>query len=277
MKTLNEYLKDEKIKDSIDEDLLLDYFNLDNKDKLDKWLFETYEEWLESNNYIDENKFYEYYKYSEVFNDVPSYWFYQKVLYERLGDSIKTTSNIFYKLLSKVKGIKAIDILSDYIIRIFYNDNFNENSEEFQSLMNFGNYFIQSEQENNSLCIEARIPKEIKNYDFDFLYHVTFKSNYHKIKKYGLTPKNSSEAINHDYKIYLWNPNVNINTIKAFGRLQARLKNKEDFIILKIDLKKFNNDHSKNMKLFGDPEYTNKNALFTLENIPSKYISEYEE
>jgi hypothetical protein len=53
MKTLNEYLKDEKIKDSIDEDLLLDYFNLDNKDKLDKWLFETYEEWLESNDYID--------------------------------------------------------------------------------------------------------------------------------------------------------------------------------------------------------------------------------
>ena len=38
-------------------------------------------------------------------------------------------------------------------------------------------------------------------------------------------------------------------------------------------LEKFENDHQKQLKIFGDPSYNKESALFTLEPIPSKYIS----
>ena len=43
-------------------------------------------------------------------------------------------------------------------------------------------------------------------------------------------------------------------------------------ILLKVDLEKFEEDHKKQLKLFGDPAYNKKSAVFTQEAIPTKYI-----
>ena len=48
----------------------------------------------------------------------------------------------------------------------------------------------------------------------------------------------------------------------------------KDIIILEIDLEKFEEDHQKQLRLFGDPAYNKKSAVFTLEPIPTKYIKE---
>ena len=49
-----------------------------------------------------------------------------------------------------------------------------------------------------------------------------------------------------------------------------------DAVILRINLKEFEKDHRKRMKLFGDPQNTTKAAVFTMEPIPTKYIEKIE-
>ena len=66
----------------------------------------------------------------------------------------------------------------------------------------------------------------------------------------------------------LWKDSINKN-----NELYNKIDINNDIIILKIDLEKFENDHQKQLKIFGDPSYNKESALFTLEPIPSKYIS----
>ena len=48
-----------------------------------------------------------------------------------------------------------------------------------------------------------------------------------------------------------------------------------DAVILRINLKEFEKDHRKRMKLFGDPQ-TSNDAVYTFEPIPTKYIEKIE-
>ena len=66
----------------------------------------------------------------------------------------------------------------------------------------------------------------------------------------------------------LWKDSMNKN-----NELYNKIDVNSDIIILKIDLEKFENDHPKQLKLFGDPSYNKESTIFTLEPIPSKYIS----
>lgn len=279
MISLEKYLRKE------DQEELLKSYNIND---FNKWLFETYDEITDN---ISEDQFY-HNKFNFSLMDSPQYWFWQDKLYENLNTSITIDSNVFGKLFKQIKGITKVIIDNEYSIGFEYDDTFSEGLNEFIQLLNFGNYFIRSKRINNKLpnpfFIEARRPKELQEYRYKHLYHVTNKYAYEKIKKYGLIPKAKSKLSNYEYRIYLWTSDVNKYDMESYGRLCLRLwkdsinKNNElynkidinnDIIILKIDLEKFEHDHQKQLKIFGDPSYNKESALFTLEPIPSKYIS----
>lgn len=282
MISLEKYLRKE------DQNQLLESYNI--KD-INKWLFETYDE---INDNISEEQFY-HNKFNFSLMDSPQYWFWQDKLYENLNTSITIDSNIFGKLFKQIKGINKVIIDNEYSIGFEYDENFSITSKEFEQLLNFGNYFIRSKRINNELpnpfFIEARKPKELQEYRYKYLYHVTNTYAYKKIQKVGLIPKAKSKLSDYEYRIYLWTPDVNKYDLKSYGRLSLRLweesinanhdlYNKidvnKDIIILKIDLEKFEIDHQKQLKIFGDPSYNKESALFTLEPIPSKYILKVE-
>ena len=287
MESLENYLRKEN------QDDLLEYYQIDN---IDKWLFETYEEYLNKNDYISEDQFY-HNKYNFTTLDTPEYWFWQDKLYERLGDSLIIYSEIFGKLFKDIKGITKVIMDNEYSIGFEYNDNFSETSKEFEILLNFANYFIKSKRDKNGnlpnpFFIEGRKPKELIDYKYKKAYHITNKYAYEKIKKYGLLPKSKSKLSNYEHRIYLWIPeNLSKFDILSYGRISLRLYDEsinnndkhnlynkidinKDLVLLEIDLEKFENDHKKQLKLFGDPAYNKKSAVFTQEVIPTKYIKQ---
>ena len=284
MISLEEFLRKE------DQDDLLNFYQI--KD-IDKWLYETFDEV----NNITEEQFY-HNKFNFSIMDMPQYWFWQDHLYENLNTSITIDSNIFSKLFKQIKGITKVIVDNEYSIGFEYNDDFSEGSNEFIELMNFGNYFIRSKRIDgklpNPFFIEARRPKELIDYRYKYAYHITNKYAYEKIKKYGLLPKSKSKLADYEYRIYLFIPkNLSTKNIEMFGHINLILYDqsisnntkhnlynkidiKNDLVLLKIDLEKFEEDHQKQLKLFGDPSYNKKSAVFTLEPIPTKYITKVE-
>ena len=140
--------------------------------------------------------------------------------------------------------------------------------------------------------IEGRKPKELIDYRYKHAYHITNKYAYEKIKKYGLLPKSKSKLSNYEHRIYLWIPeNLTKFDIESYGRITLRLYNdsignnvnhnlynkidiQQDLVILEIDLEKFEQDNQQQLKLFGDPSYNKKSAVFTEEPMPTKYIKQ---
>ena len=279
MQSLEQFLRKE------DQNDLLKYYQIED---INKWLFETYDEVTN----ISESQFY-HNKFNFSTLDTPEYWFWQDKLYENLNHSVTINSNIFGKLFKQIKGIDEIIIDNDYSIGFKYNEDFSSTSKEFETLLNFANYFIRSKRNNgelpNPFFIEAKKPKELIDYKYKKAYHITNKYAYDKIKKYGLIPKSKSKLSDYEYRIYLWIPeNLTKYDIESYGRISLRLykesiNNKhelydkidinKDLVLLEINLEQFENDHQKQLKLFGDPSYNKKSAVFTLEPIPTKYIS----
>ncbi len=278
MQSLEQFLRKE------DQNDLLEYYQIDD---IDKWLFETYDEVTN----ISESQFY-HNKFNFSTLDTPEYWFWQDKLYENLNHSVTIDSNIFSKLIKQIKGIEEVIIDNEYSIGLKYNEEFSETSNEFEQLLNFANYFIRSKHNKklpNPFFIEARKPKELIDYKYKKAYHITNKYAYEKIKKYGLIPKSKSKLSDYEYRIYLWIPeNLTKYDIESYGRISLRLYKEsmndkhilynkidvnKDLILLEIDLEQFEKDHQKQLKLFGDPSYNKKSAVFTLEPIPTKYIS----
>lgn len=281
MINLERYLKKE------DNEMLLSIYR-HSIDDYDKWLFETYDE----TNDISEDEFYMKKFNLDVF-DMPQYWFWQDHLYETLNTSVTVDSSVFAKLFNKVKGITKSYVQTPWSIGFEYNEDFSEQSTEFEQLLDFGNYFIKSKRDKNyklpnPFFIEARRPKELQEYRFTKAWHVTNKYAYEKIKKQGLIPKSKSNLANYEYRIYLFvDDSISKYELYGFGSINNRLYNlstinnskhsigkltNDDIVILEIDLEKFERDHKKQIKLFGDPNFNKMSAVFTLEPIPTKYI-----
>ena len=282
MISLEEFIKQE------DRKSLLKLYGITD---INEWLLSSYEDVADK---MSEDEFYES-KYDSCFYDTPEYWLWQEQLYEMLNSSIKTMSPIMLKLLDNVDGVEKIIRKSDYVIGIYYNDKFDKDSDEFKTLLNFSNYFIQSKEEGgrlpNPFYLEARVPEELKN-DYDCAYHITNKYAYEKIKKYGLKASDKTKFVNHDPRVYMWVNDNKLSSwdIMSYGRLSIRIwkmsmHNNEfydevslnDIVILKIDLKKFREHHKKPLRIFGDPAYNKKSAVFTLESISTEYISKISE
>lgn len=73
-------------------------------------------------------------------------------------------------------------------------------------------------------------------------------------------------SIKNNPKHHLYNK-IDINEIDI-----NKIDFKNDIVVLEIDLKQFEEDHKKQLKLFGDLAYNKKSAVFTEEPIPTKYI-----
>lgn len=287
MISLEQYLRKE------DKDELLKSYQIND---IDKWLYESFDD---VDNISEEQFYHNKFNFSTL--DTPEYWFWQDYLYENLNTSLTIDSDLFSRLFKNIEGIVKVIIDNKYSIGFEYDSKFSEGSKEFQQLLNFANYFIKSKRINgklpNPFFIEARKPKELIDYRYKKAYHITNKYAYEKIKKYGLLPKSKSKLSNYEYRIYLWIPeNLSKFDIESYGRISLRLWNmsisnnskhdlygkidiNNDNVLLEIDLEKFEEDHAKQLKLFGDPAYNKKSAVFTLEPIPTKYIKEikYEE
>ena len=228
--------------------------------------FESIDDWLFSENKL---------QYDNFLIDVPSYSFYQDKLYERLAESLTTSNKFFLKLLKSIDGIIDYEIINSFSIKISINDNFDINSESFKSFLNFSNYQI-ANQLSNSIYLTGVKPKELE-YKNEFAYHVTFLKNWNKIQNQGLIPKYKSNMEYYDSRIYLWIGDIKNDNFKykihSFGRLIKRInKSDDEIIILKINLKQFEQDNNEKIKLFGDPSHNSESATFTLEPIKSKYI-----
>ena len=228
--------------------------------------FKSIDDWLFSENKLQYNNF---------LIDVPSYSFYQDKLYERLEESLNTSNKFFLKLLKNIDGISDYEILNNFSIKISINDKFDINSENFKSFLNFSNYQIANHL-SNSIYLTGVKPKVLE-YKNEFAYHVTFLKNWNKIQNQGLIPKYKSNMEYYDSRIYLWVGDFKNDDFKykiySFGRLIKRInESDDDIIILKINLKKFEQDNNEKIKLFGDSSHTSESAAFTLEPIKPKYI-----
>lgn len=240
------------------------------------WKMHDYNEWLHGvyeDSSIDEDQYYlDKYEYDHTNWDIPYYSLWQSLIYERLGESFELTDKNI-KTLTRVEGIKSIKILNSKIAKFIMtvdSDKFNEN--EFSTLMNFYGYALDSKLD-NSYTYDAVKPKEINN-NFKYVYHITHKSAYDKIKKFGLIPKQKKHHnqdkhnLSYPSRIYVWNPNVSKTEMLDFAHLSNRIhgRDRNDIIILKIAVQPY-------MKFYGDPAYNSPKAMFTMEPIQTKYIT----
>lgn len=124
------------------------------------------------------------------------------------------------------------------------------------------------------LQYEPKFDKEVNiNEVNNFLYHITTRDRFEKIKKIGLTPKTKSKFFSYNERIYL---SDNYNKLIKLSQLFVKKRDKTeknkvilDFIILKIDL----NSLYLPIKLFVDPNF--KNGYYTMENIDKYNIKPF--
>lgn len=115
----------------------------------------------------------------------------------------------------------------------------------------------------------------------NFLYHVTLNHTYEtKIKKSGMTVRNSKIYENYPERIYLMDVKDNLELF-AYNKLERIKKHLDDthkahlikikdiynWAVLKIDTTKI-----KDFKLFKDPKFTDVNTFYTMNYIPSSAI-----
>lgn len=134
------------------------------------------------------------------------------------------------------------------------------NSKYLSNYVDLPKYWYWQRKLYETLSHSLKIHDEIE-YDNKYAYYVTTNFDYEKINKNGLIPKSKLAIRTYDKPIYLWlsKDKIDIN----------------DAVILRINLKEFEKDHRKRMKLFGDPQ-TSNNAVYTFEPIPTKYIEKIE-
>ena len=282
MKELKEYILSNNI--DIDYDFLHPRLSND-------WLFNDFEDEYKKNNYESLNekelKEKEDIFYSDKFNSgieygSENYITYRILLYERLEESLD--ANWLIEKLSELNHITKIELAnySKYVIRIYIDDEFDiddENYKKFESLLNFFNYFISRKQKTSNdekiIFIEGRKPAKINTNDtLPFVYHITTKQAWEKIKKVGLTNKSHKKKSYHSSRIYCLLSSLPVNILKEYAKLLY--DSLDNVVFLKINIKQFKEDREKIDKeclsFYGDPQTPAGYGVFTLEYIPSKYI-----
>lgn len=227
--------------------------------------------------------------HNSIIHGTVEYWFYQMLLNERLADSLKTHDKMMLKLIASIKGVHKIHIQNDFIALVYYKEDEIDN-DAFESMLNFGNYFIQKPYNGEYVVIEARKPEKVK-YTNKYAYHVTLKCYLDKILKNGLIPRDRTINAYHGSRTYMWlfnndKPNKNqLLDMESYGRSKQRLEKHEhgsdtdiDVVILRIDLEKYKDVRNvPELVVYGDPAFNLNSAVFTFENIPPSCIEIYKE
>ena len=244
----------------------------------DEYLFSTFEDKYNENNWNDlsddelllKEKWYYISRYQPgVDYSERNHRYWSIAINERLGNSIDPED-----LINKLKELKSITNITirpnSKVIILQYNDNFKNDKERYQSLLNFYNYF-ESKNYSDSNFIELEPRKlEIINRDFDYVYHITTKQAYNKIKKVGLCPKSHNKKSNHGKRIYFLSGNILKKDLELYA--DNLYPDNEEVIILKIDIKKLEKERG-NINIYSDPQTINRyKGMFTYNAIPSYYI-----
>lgn len=227
--------------------------------------YENHIDFINENWNVDRNRFYELYKkhtYEQIFETLSKSY-----------DHMKLIDKITKQFHNKINSINIINSASDIkSFIIHYNKPFEED-EYLKSLLFFFNYHLVSSKKNEYLILPNK-PTDKTSYIYDkckgIVYHVTTKSAYDKILKWGLKPKTS---ISHNERIYIFAEEdikklkLDIISMTDLLQMSAEINNKYDKnydVILKIDLNKY-----KNMLTFYDDENVEVfSAYWTSEYIP---------
>lgn len=153
--------------------------------------------------------------------------------------------------------------------------------ERFKSLMNLYNCFVTRKIETDTICefyIEQVYNSDVTLQTYKenrYLYHITSKEKWNKIKKYGLAAKEGQrEYFNHPARIYVLREDTDIEEIKLFAK---KLYPENNYIILKIDLKKLKTPKNEKLRFYTDPAYGSSiKGLYTLGPILPSCIEEIE-
>lgn len=191
---------------------------------------------------------------------------------EKLNDILTKYKIEGYEIIQSEDGLFLINFKPIKDINL-YND--------IISLLNVSGYYISSYNSGDGIVYsnlgidDFMEYKKLnvtfnKNFDFEdtgiklFLYHVTDEKHINKIKQIGLTPKSNKMIDNHPDRIYLFG---SIDDINSF--ISNKSYYVEDFnpVKLKINIKSL-----PKIKLYKDPKYTNIDAYYTYDNIPSYSI-----
>lgn len=250
---------------------IIQYFK-DKQIVNDNWLMQLFEN---VNEYTDIRN------YTTI--GLPKYDVWQNYLYERLGDSFQIDDHAL-NILKSINGIQKVNIINAFRLNFIYNDNFSFENKIFKSFTNFYNYSI-IRNKNNECDLEARKPIDCTRLSLPYVIHITTKNAYQKIKRQGLIPKIASKinkSKNDDYEypkhVYVMSNTINNVDLLMYANMLKRINNKYDeTVFLKIDTKKFMEDHNNTaLRFYGDPSSLGSPAMFTEEPIPSKYISQYD-
>lgn len=115
------------------------------------------------------------------------------------------------------------------------------------------------------VVLEQKFDRTIDPSKIQFLYHLTEKKYLEKIKKNGLIPKSKGKKSYHPDRIYITTDIEKLNNIITQFTLE---KNKEDFVILKIDYTKAGKPI-----LYNDPNFMDY-GYYVIDNISPNAIIE---
>ena len=247
----------------------------------------TFEKYCEDNN-IDENSITNLTHENFVLANWSiarhrPYYRYQSKIYESILKSYDSK-----KLYNKLKENFEKYIVSDYYaykdkaniktIIIKYKDDSFIYTEKFKQLLNLYNYFVTYNDINsNVLHIEPNIPDAETEFIYKkckgIVYHITKKSNFKGIKKYGLKPRTAAYRIFPE-RIFVTsgidNNDIKENIDYVLNILsEDPTYNEHNICLLKIDLNKYKNK----IKLFKDNGMGN-DSYWTSEYIPPYCIEE---
>jgi len=162
-----------------------------------------------------------------------------------------------------------------------------KNAEDFQKLiykvgqvMNTCGYTESLKNENENLIwlrYQMKFNKLVNVKQWHYIYHATSKRHLEKIMKYGLSPRSNNSCFSYPPRVYFvyGTDNTTIlqsvkNTLRnvenSRENLSNRIKNENEYVVLRIDTSKLND----NIRFYQDQDY--KLGIFTYENIPPSCI-----
>ena len=245
----------------------------------DAFLYGTYEDAYDEDNTLSEDCYYITKFDFADYDYVHSYPMYQACLDERLDDSL--SSDDLAEKLKTINGITNVVTSNEIknLLIIQCKDSFKQSQDykKFESLLNFFNYYIAKERFDDiygmQMTLEARKPTKMNEFSLPYVYHITTKQRYEKIKKVGLCPKHHDKKSYHPSRIYVLSHEINDNDLFEYSKMLY--DNLTDVVILKIDTEGFKKYRCE-INFYGDPQSNKKfKSMFTLESIPTNFISIY--
>ena len=115
----------------------------------------------------------------------------------------------------------------------------------------------------------------MNEYSLPYVYHITTRQRYEKIKKVGLCPKHHDRKSHHPSRTYVLSHEISDADLAKYSKMLY--DDLDDVVILKVDTEGFKN-HRCEINFYGDTQSNPKfKSMFTLESIPTNFITVYKQ